>query len=66
MLRTRTDTSLWIPKQSLHLAEQPVRDAVIASLSAFPRYQVIEMAKNQVSPNGVVFAFVFFDDDDVR
>ena len=24
---------LWIPKQSLHLAEQPVRDAVIASLS---------------------------------
>ena len=40
------------------------------SLSAFPRYQVIEMAKNQVSPNGVVFAFVVFfdhdDDDDVR
>ena len=25
------------------------------SLSAFPRYQVIEMAKNQVSPNGAMF-----------
>ena len=35
---------LWIPKQSLHLAEQPVRDAVIASLSS-PLSHVIKLSR---------------------